>query len=169
MSQNLFTQPSVVACVTQIVSSHLSNNTVPVPEIPALIASVHAALVRIDPSLASDRGTPPHLREVPAGAIFQFHDVQPLGIEPEMDQAPPAQKPAVPVEESVQHEYIVCLEDGKRLRMLKRYLRAQFGLTPEEYRAKWNLPANYPMSAPAVTAQRRQHVEKVAFGRTPRS
>lgn len=63
--------------------------------------------------------------------------------------------PAVPIEDSVQEEYIVCLEDGKRLRLLKRYLMAQYGMTPAEYRNRWGLPSDYPMVAPAVSAQRR--------------
>ena len=57
-------------------------------------------------------------------------------------------KPAVPVRSSVKPDYIVCLEDGKKLTMLKRYLRTNFGMSPEQYRAKWNLPADYPMVAP---------------------
>ncbi|MEY4160573.1 MAG: hypothetical protein RLZZ136_1194, partial [Pseudomonadota bacterium] len=61
--------------------------------------------------------------------------------------------PAVPIEESITHEYIVCLEDGKHLRMLKRYLMAQYGMTPADYRAKWGLPQDYPMAAPALTDQ----------------
>ena len=62
--------------------------------------------------------------------------------------------PAVPVKKSVTPDYIVCLEDGRKLKMLKRYLRAQYGLTPEAYRAKWNLPTDYPMTAPNYAARR---------------
>lgn len=58
-------------------------------------------------------------------------------------------KPAVPIEKSVNNDYLVCLEDGRQLKMLKRHLRTEFNMTPEQYRQKWGLPANYPMVAPA--------------------
>lgn len=69
--------------------------------------------------------------------------------------APAKQEPAVAVRNSVKPDYIVCLEDGKKLKMLKRHLMTQFGLTPEAYRAKWGLPADYPMVAPNYAATRR--------------
>ena len=72
--------------------------------------------------------------------------------------------PAVPIEESITHEYIVCLEDGKHLRMLKRYLMAQYGMTPADYRAKWGLPQDYPMAAPALTDQRRDSAKSLGLG-----
>ncbi|MFM0649359.1 MucR family transcriptional regulator [Paraburkholderia bryophila] len=64
------------------------------------------------------------------------------------------QRAAVPIEESVHDDYLVCLEDGRKLKSLKRYLQRQFGMTPDEYRAKWSLPADYPMVAPAYSALR---------------
>jgi predicted transcriptional regulator len=73
--------------------------------------------------------------------------------------------PAVPVKKSVTPDYIVCLEDGKKLKMLKRYLRAQYGLTPEAYRAKWNLPADYPMTAPNYAARRSEFAKQIGLGR----
>ena len=73
--------------------------------------------------------------------------------------------PAVPVKKSVTHDYIVCLEDGKKLKMLKRYLRAQYGLTPEAYRAKWNLPADYPMTAPNYAARRSEFAKQIGLGK----
>lgn len=63
-------------------------------------------------------------------------------------------KPAVPVKKSVTPEYIVCLEDGKRFKFLKRHLSAAFGMTPAEYRARWNLPPTYPMIAPNYASSR---------------
>jgi predicted transcriptional regulator len=71
--------------------------------------------------------------------------------------APPqqqAQKPAVPIRRSVTAESIVCLEDGRKLKMLKRHLSATYAMTPDQYRAKWNLPADYPMVAPAYAEKR---------------
>ena len=74
--------------------------------------------------------------------------------------------PAVEIRASITYEYIVCLEDGKRLKMLKRYLRSHYGLTPEEYRAKWKLPLDYPMTAPNYAAQRSYLAKQFGLGRT---
>ena len=75
------------------------------------------------------------------------------------------QKPAVPVRKSVGQDFIICLEDGKKLKMLKRYLRSRYNLSPDEYRAKWQLPADYPMVAPAYAAQRSEFAKKIGLGR----
>jgi predicted transcriptional regulator len=80
-------------------------------------------------------------------------------------EAAPEQQPAVPVRSSVKHDYIVCLEDGKKLKMLKRYLRTNYDMTPEEYRTKWKLPRDYPMVAPAYAEQRRGLARKIGLGR----
>jgi len=74
-------------------------------------------------------------------------------------------KPAVPVKKSIGQDYIVCLEDGKKLKMLKRYLRSRYNLSPDEYRAKWQLPVDYPMVAPAYAAQRSEFAKKIGLGR----
>ncbi|MFI5021186.1 MAG: MucR family transcriptional regulator [Alphaproteobacteria bacterium] len=76
-------------------------------------------------------------------------------------------KPIVPIKKSVMPDYIVCLEDGKKLKMLKRHLRTTFNLTPEAYRAKWGLPADYPMVAPNYAAQRSAFAKKIGLGRKP--
>ena len=76
-------------------------------------------------------------------------------------------KPAVPIRRSVTPEYIICLEDGKKLKMLKRHLRTTYNLTPEEYRAKWNLPPDYPMVAPNYAKQRSEFAKKIGLGRKP--
>ncbi len=75
------------------------------------------------------------------------------------------QKPAVPVSKSIQDDYIVCLEDGKRLKMLKRYLRSRYDMSPEEYRRKWSLPPDYPMVAPAYAARRSDFAKQIGLGR----
>lgn len=75
--------------------------------------------------------------------------------------------PAVPVKKSVAADYIVCLEDGKKLKMLKRYLRSRYGLTPDAYRAKWNLPADYPMVAPNYASRRSELAKKIGLGHGP--
>jgi predicted transcriptional regulator len=76
------------------------------------------------------------------------------------------QKPAIAVKKSVTPEYIVCLEDGKKLKMLKRYLRSRYGLSPEEYRSKWGLAADYPMVAPNYAAQRSEFAKRIGLGRS---
>jgi len=75
-------------------------------------------------------------------------------------------KPAVPVRRSVTPEYIVCLEDGRKLKMLKRHLRSTYGLSPDEYRAKWGLPADYPMVAPNYAAARSDMAKSIGLGRS---
>jgi predicted transcriptional regulator len=75
------------------------------------------------------------------------------------------QKPAVPISKSVHDDYIVCLEDGKQLKMLKRYLRSRYDMSPDDYRRKWGLPPDYPMVAPAYAARRSDFAKKIGLGR----
>jgi predicted transcriptional regulator len=77
---------------------------------------------------------------------------------------PPGPAPAVPVAKSIKDDFIICLEDGKRLRTLKRYLRAQYKLTPEAYRRKWGLPSDYPMAAPAYARMRSEFAKRAGLG-----
>jgi predicted transcriptional regulator len=81
----------------------------------------------------------------------------------------PRAEPAVPIKSSVKRDYIVCLEDGKKLRMLKRYLKTQYGMTPDQYRTKWGLPADYPMNAPALAEQRSTAARNIGLGRKAKS
>jgi predicted transcriptional regulator len=84
-------------------------------------------------------------------------------------EAPPLpterQRPAVPIAKSIQDDYIVCLEDGKRLKMLKRYLRSKYNLSPDEYRRKWGLSSDYPMVAPAYANRRSEFAKQIGLGR----
>jgi predicted transcriptional regulator len=84
-------------------------------------------------------------------------------VEPESSE-PAAPEPPVPIKKSVMPDYIVCLEDGKRLKMLKRHLRTTYGLSPDAYRRKWNLPADYPMVAPNYAAQRSKFAKQIGLG-----
>jgi predicted transcriptional regulator len=129
------TENDVLALSADIVAAYVGQNTISAAAIPDIIRSVHQALA----SLGKGSGEPP----------------------------PPAekQKPAVPVSRSVQHDFIVCLEDGKKLKMLKRYLRSRFDLSPEDYRRKWGLPPDYPMVAPAYAARRSDFAKKIGLGR----
>ncbi|MDA1101533.1 MAG: MucR family transcriptional regulator [Proteobacteria bacterium] len=76
-----------------------------------------------------------------------------------------SQEPAVPIRRSVQHDYIVCLEDGKELKMLKRYLRTRYNLSPDEYRRKWGLASDYPMVAPSYSNLRSNFAKQTGLGR----
>lgn len=78
-------------------------------------------------------------------------------------------EPAVSIRSSIKPDYIVCLEDGKKLKMLKRHLMTHFGMTPDEYRQKWGLSADYPMVSPNYAEQRRKLAKKIGLGRKPGS
>lgn len=122
----------LIGLTAEITSAHVSNNSVPASELPALIRSVHDAFRSVTK---------------PAVAVKE---------KPE---------PAVPIRSSVKPDYIICLEDGARLKMLKRYLRTRYGMTPQEYREKWDLPANYPMVAPNYAEQRSSLAKAIGLGR----
>ncbi len=127
----------ILRLATEIVAAYVSNNPIPVSEVPAMIKSVHGTLGSLVGVLQNEVQT--------------------------------AQRPAIPIKRSITPDYIVCLEDGKKLKMLKRYLRSNFNMTPEEYRAKWGLPADYPMVAPNYAAQRSEFAKKIGLGRTASS
>ena len=86
---------------------------------------------------------------------------QPVVVEEKMPE------PAVSIRASVKPDYVVCLEDGKKLKMLKRHLMTHYNLTPDQYRARWNLPADYPMVAPNYAEKRRELAKKIGLGRKP--
>ncbi len=79
----------------------------------------------------------------------------------------PAGEPAVPIKKSITPDFIICLEDGKKLKMLKRYLRTHYNLSPEEYRRKWSLPADYPMTAPNYSKKRSKVAKTTGLGKSP--
>ena len=76
-------------------------------------------------------------------------------------------EPAVPIKKSIKPDYVICLEDGKKLKMLKRHLRTSFNMTPDEYRQKWGLSSDYPMVAPKYAARRSELAKKIGLGRKP--
>lgn len=123
----------LIELTADVVAAYVSNNPVPVGELPNLIADVHAALGRVGGST----------EQVPVDK----------------------QKPAVNPKKSVHDDYIVCLEDGKKFKSLKRHLMTHYGLTPEQYREKWGLDPNYPMVAPNYAAARSQLAKKMGLGR----
>ena len=119
---------------TSIVSAYVSHNSVRAADLPELIAAVHSALSGLS-------GT----AETPAAAV-----------------APPS--PAVPIKKSVTDDYIICLEDGKKFRSLKRHIGTVYNLSPEQYREKWGLPRDYPMVAPAYSAIRSRLAKDIGLG-----
>lgn len=127
---------TLLALTAEIVSAHVSNNSVAVGEVSGLIARVHGALA---------------------------------GLGSQTPAAEPEHKPAVSVRASVKPDHIVCLEEGKRMKMLKRHLSTDHGMTPSEYRAKWGLPADYPMVAPEYAARRKELALRIGLGRKPRN
>tara|TARA_B100000965_G_scaffold336746_1_gene303217 strand:+ start:65 stop:478 length:414 start_codon:yes stop_codon:yes gene_type:complete len=94
--------------------------------------------------------------------VFQSLSAQVSG---DTQQDAPRQEPAVPVKKSVTPEFIICLEDGKKFKSLKRHLRTHYDLSPEEYRAKWGLPADYPMVAPRYAEARSELAKQMGLGR----
>lgn len=106
--------------------------------------------------------------ELPASQIpeiiFSVHDSL-RSLSSNSSRQKTQQKPAVPIRKSVTPDFIICLEDGKKLKMLKRHLRSAYSLTPEEYRVKWDLSPDYPMVAPNYAAQRSEFAKKIGLGR----
>lgn len=123
---------TLIVLTADIVSAHVSNNSVAISDLPLLVQNVHSAL--------NDLGPP---------------------------AAEAAPEPAVSIRSSVKPDYVVCLEDGKKMKMLKRHLHTDHGLTPDEYRQKWGLAADYPMVAPNYAETRRKLAKKIGLGRKP--
>lgn len=126
---------NILELTAEIVSAHVSNNSVPLSELPGLIQEVFRTLSSVG------RG------------------------------AAPADKPqpAVPVKKSVHPDYLICLEDGKKLKMLKRHLKTAYNMTPEQYRERWGLPPDYPMVAPNYAKHRSTLAKKIGLGTKPRA
>ncbi|WP_417514908.1 MucR family transcriptional regulator [Minwuia sp.] len=97
--------------------------------------------------------------------ISRIHNALSSAGAAEEEPEPEKQKPAVSVRRSITPEHLICLEDGKKLKMLKRYLRTNYNMSPEEYRAKWNLPPDYPMVAPNYAQKRAEMAKAIGLGR----
>jgi predicted transcriptional regulator len=122
---------TLITLTADIVSAHVSNNSVAVSDLPLLISNVHKAL---------------------------------NGLGDKKEEPAPRPEPKVSIRSSIKPDYIVCLEDGKKLKMLKRHLMTHYNLTPDEYRQKWGLNADYPMVAPNYAEQRRDLAKKIGLG-----
>jgi len=126
------TDEITLSLVAEIVSSYVSNNSLPASDLPTLISSVHGALSR-----ANDGP-----QEAPVETLV----------------------PAIAIKKSVTPEYIICLEDGKKFKSLRRHLRTKYNMSPEDYRARWNLPADYPMVAPSYAQIRSNLAKQIGLG-----
>ena len=122
---------TLITLTADIVSAHVSNNSVSVSDLPLLISNVHSAL---------------------------------SGLGGQADAPAARPEPAVSIRSSVKPDYVVCLEDGKKLKMLKRHLMTHYSMTPDQYRQKWGLNADYPMVAPNYAEQRRTLAKKIGLG-----
>lgn len=123
-----------------------------------LTASIVSAYVSNNPTTAS---------EIPA-LISQIHAALVRVSNSDLEPVPEPAKPAVSVKKSMTSDYLVCLEDGKRFKSLKRHLRTQYNMSPEQYREKWGLPADYPMVAPNYAVARSQLAKKMGLGQQRR-
>lgn len=122
---------SCLELTAQVVSAHVSHNSVAATDLPDLIRNVYQALATVG---------------------------QPV-------EEPEKLQPAVPIRRSVFPDYIICLEDGKKLKMLKRHLHSAYGMTPEQYRERWGLPPEYPMVAPSYAERRSSLAREIGLGR----
>jgi predicted transcriptional regulator len=128
----------LTALTARIVAAYVSNHTIGEADMPELIRTIHESLARLS---GGGENTPAEGRKM---------------------------KPAVPIGASVTATYIICLEDGKRFKSLKRHLRAQYGLSPAQYREKWGLAADYPMVAPNYSRKRARLAKEFGLGRKGR-
>ena len=103
-----------------------------------------------------------------AGLIGQVYGAL-NGLGTPSEPVPSRPEPAVPIKKSVRPDHIICLEDGKKLKMLKRHLRTVYGMSPDDYRVKWNLPSDYPMVAPAYAARRSAFAKEIGLGKGGRA
>lgn len=132
-----------LALIANLAASYLRRNPLSVDQIGSVISSVTRALDDAAKGVADGGGSA-------AAAAAPAVEARP---------------PAVPISQSVKHDYIVCLEDGMKLQTLKRHLQAAYGMTPQQYREKWHLPKDYPMTAPAYSERRSAMAKSLGLGR----
>ena len=121
----------MVQATVDIVSAHVSNNSMAVADIPGLIEEVYQTLMKL-------------------GDVIEPEEIRP--------------EPVVPIKKSITPDYLICLEDGKKLKMLKRHLKTAYDMSPEEYRDRWGLAADYPMVAPNYAKQRSELAKSIGLG-----
>ncbi len=122
----------LIEMTAEIVAAYVENNTISTAELPALIQSVHRALVGVSTGAEAVESTP--------------------------------KEPAVPVRRSITADHLICLEDGRKFKSLKRHLRTKYNMSPEDYRAKWGLAKDYPMVAPNYARARSELAKQMGLG-----
>ena len=122
----------LIEITAEIVAAYVENNTISTAELPALIQSVHRALVGVSTGAEAVESTP--------------------------------KEPAVPVRRSITADHLICLEDGRKFKSLKRHLRTKYNMSPEDYRAKWGLAKDYPMVAPNYARARSELAKQMGLG-----
>lgn len=127
--------PDKIGLTVQLVSAYVSRNAVPMADLPKLVADTHHAIAQLDAP----------------------KDVSPASLA--------RKEPAVPIKKSITDDFLICLEDGKKFKSLKRHLSTHYGLTPDAYREKWGLTADYPMVAPKYAEQRSTLAKKMGLGK----
>lgn len=127
-------KPDLARIVADVVASYVANNKVDMNELPNLVQQVYHSFLRLD------------------------------GMTSTNISAADRPEPAVAIKKSVTPEYIICLEDGKKLKMLKRHLQTSYNMTPEQYRERWNLPSDYPMVAPSYAKERSKLAKDIGLG-----
>ena len=130
----------------------MTDNEIPKVDILAQTSDIVSAYVSNNAISASD---------LPALLTSVYSQLEKLA---ESDGAEPRPDPAVPIKKSITKNHIICLEDGAKLKMLKRYLRTRFDMSPDQYRARWSLPADYPMVAPEYAQRRSDFAKKIGLG-----
>ncbi|MGL4968109.1 MAG: MucR family transcriptional regulator [Inquilinus sp.] len=140
----------------EIIVAHVSHNAVDSESLPNLIRNVHLSLIEARNAAIQ--------RDPAAAAEPATHAQESGGTHEDPATASPDPVPAVPVSESVTPDHIICLEDGRPFKMMKRWLRATYGMTPEQYRARWNLPADYPMVAPNYARSKSVYAKAQGLG-----
>lgn len=135
-NSNTEAQTHLIELSVEVVSAYVSNNAISSTDLPQLIQSVHSTLSDITSEPAVAEGLP----------------------RPD--------KPAVSIKKSLNDEYLICLEDGLKFKSLKRHLRSKFDMSPDEYRARWGLPADYPMVAPAYARRRSELAKNIGLGQS---
>ncbi|WP_051247851.1 MucR family transcriptional regulator [Inquilinus limosus] len=144
-------ETEILRFTKEIVVAHVSRNTLDSESLLDLIRNVYTTLSATQGPAVEGEAEHAEAALVPAEGAEAGQEAAPL-------------VPAVPIEESVTPDYIVCLEDGRRFKTMKRWLRATYGLSPEQYREKWGLPADYPLTAPNYTKAKSADAKRQGLG-----
>ncbi|MGO1079616.1 MucR family transcriptional regulator [Inquilinus sp. CA228] len=152
-------ETEILRFTKEIVVAHVSRNTLDSESLLDLIRNVYTTLSATQGAAVDGES------DIPSDGADAIAAVDGSGAEHEAQAEPaPPPVPAVPIEDSVTPDYIVCLEDGRRFKTMKRWLRATYGLSPEQYKERWGLPADYPLTAPNYTKAKSADAKRQGLG-----